>query len=452
MPKNHTTPARLCIIGDGYSAAALLLHLATDNHGSGLKAGNIAIVGNGRLGAGQAFGCVSDHFRLNVRAGLMQLWPDQKSHFAEWAEQNVFDPEASTDVGQFHRRRDFATYIESQLQEHGILASTTRHQQSAFGLSRSEQGWQVTLDDASQVLAKNVVVATGNPPPAWPFPMKGVTEGPELVQSPWRGDWVNNVEADSHVVIIGGGLTALDAVHSLSQQYHTGPITIVTPHGMLPPKQTGWKSTPAPKWPQTPTALSFLKCMRSAVGKGDWTLPGWQEQFEGLRVDISSAWMRMTPSDQNRLMRRLGWLWSLARFRAGPQAHSSASRLIETGQLTIIPDRAIGLSRHHGGRLRLQLQETDNLTCDVVVNCSGAGKDPLVSRMILDGVIARHQTTHSRPALAHDLAFLRPDGTAYDNLHALGPLTSHVTGDVLGAASISRQAKQLSQTLHKQMA
>ena len=452
MPKDHATPVPLCIIGDGYSAATLLLHMATGNNGSGLGIGNVAVIGSGRLGAGQAFGCTSDQFRLNVRAGLMQLWPDQKSHFSEWAEQHISDPDANTDVGLFLRRCEFADYVESQLEEYGINSSIDRYRHRATGLYRSAQGWRVTLDDSSEVLARQIVIATGNPAPAWPFPMNGETDNAKLIQSPWRGDWVNDIEADKHVLIIGGGLTALDAVHALFQQRHTGSITIVTPHGTLPPKQTDWQFAPEPQWPDTPTALSFLKCMRSTVGKESWTLPSWQERFEGLRVDISAAWMRMTPTDQSRLMRRVGWLWSLARFRAGPQAHSSATQLLKSGQLTIVPDRAIGLSHQTNGSLCLQLQKTDKLVCDIVVNCSGAGKDPLLRQMMSEGIVARHQTANSRPALTSELAFLNPNGTAHDNLHALGPLTAHVTGDVLGAASISRQAKRLSQTLNKQMA
>ena len=160
----------------------------------------------------------------------------------------------------------------------------------------------------------------------------------------------------------------------------------------------------------------------------------------------------MPAAHQNRLMRRLGWLWSLARFRAGPQAHASATQLLESGQLKVIPERAVGLSRLNNGELCLHLQTSNQVTCDVVVNCSGAGKDQLLSRMLSDGVIARHQTATSRPAITDELALIRPGGSAYDTLFALGPMTSHVTGDVLGAASISRQAKQLSQILSRQMA
>ena len=71
------TPSGLCIIGSGYSAAALLLHLEA----RGAPMDNLTVIGPQALGAGQAFGCVNDDFRLNVRAELMQVWPDDPGHF-----------------------------------------------------------------------------------------------------------------------------------------------------------------------------------------------------------------------------------------------------------------------------------------------------------------------------------------------------------------------------------
>ena len=77
---------------------------------------DVTVIGPQALGTGQAFGCVNDDFRLNVRAELMQVWPDDPGHFATWAATNITnDREADTDVGAFYRRRDFASYIASEL-------------------------------------------------------------------------------------------------------------------------------------------------------------------------------------------------------------------------------------------------------------------------------------------------------------------------------------------------
>ena len=59
----------ICIIGSGFSAASLALHLVA----KGLPGDLLTIVGPGRLGAGQAYGCVADDFRLNVRDDLQPV-------------------------------------------------------------------------------------------------------------------------------------------------------------------------------------------------------------------------------------------------------------------------------------------------------------------------------------------------------------------------------------------
>ena len=90
------------------------------------------------------------------------------------------------------------------------------------------------------------------------------------------------------------------------------------------------------------------------------------------------------------------------------------------------------------------------MTADAVINCSGAGRDRLVSRLIADGVIAAHPAMQQRPAVTGDLALLRADRTPHDSLFALGPVAAHAYGDVIGAATISRQAQLLAGMILKQ--
>ena len=147
--------------------------------------------------------------------------------------------------------------------------------------------------------------------------------------------------------------------------------------------------------------------------------------------------------NQARLLKRVGWLWSLSRFRAGPQPIASAEALLESGQLTIIADRVARLETSTDGRQRAGLGSGEIVTADTVINCSGAGRDRLVSRLIDDGVIAAHPAMTRRPAVTGDLRLLREDQTPHDSLFALGPVTAHAYGDVIGAATISRQAQIL---------
>ena len=435
--------APICIVGSGFSAASLALHLAAE----GVPGDQMTIVGPGRLGSGQAYGCVADEFRLNVRADLQRIWPDDPLHFADWAASRLAgDSEAVTDVGIFYRRRDFADYVEQEIAACPGMKAVTHRQSLVTAITSQTGGWHVHLDSADDISARIVILATGNPSPDWPFP-DAPEDCPTLIRSPWKGDWPSEVGRRAEILVIGGGLTALDALHVLHHRGHEGRITIVTPEGMLPPVQTDWHDAPTVDWPDRLRGSGFLRFMRQSVEDDDWSKTEWQRRFEGLRIDISQAWRRLPARDQARLLGRVGWLWSLARFRAGPQPATSADAMLASGQLSIIADRVTGLTTGSDGRHQASLAAGSDMTADTVINCSGAGRDRLVSRLIDDGVIAAHPAMKSRPAVTSKLALLQADRTPYDSLFALGPATSHAYGDVIGATTISRQAQMLARII-----
>ena len=433
----------ICIIGSGFSAAAMLLHLDD----KGVDCSTITVIGHGELGSGQAFGCVHQDFRLNVRAELMRVWPERPLEFTHWARERITDdPDAASDVGHFYRRRDFAFYMAEQLHRRAGTGSASRIKAEATALAREEGGWRITLDDGRMLSAGKVILATGNPPPDWPF--SGVVpDAPGLVRVPWRGDWPENLTGDERIVVIGSGLTALDTLHVLHCRDHRGMVTLIAPDGLLPPVQTDWRDADDVVWPERMRASDFLTFMRRHVGDGDWRETEWQRRFESLRVHICDAWQRLSPVDQSRLMRRAGWLWSLARFRAGPQAHGSAGTLLASGKLGIRRDMVSGITTGDGPHHSVKLASGDSIDADFVVNCSGAGRDPLVSRLIEDGIAAPHAGFRWRPALTRDLALMHPNGTPYDTLFALGPVSAHEAGDVVGAPGTATQADELARHL-----
>ena len=438
----------ICIIGSGFSAAALLLHLDAE----GVDCGRVAVVGHGCLGAGQAFGCVNEDFRLNVRSELMRVWPGRPLDFTSWAATRITDdPDAASDAGHFYRRRDFAIYMSEQLDRARGARTASIIEAEAVDLSLRDGRWHVALDNGATVASRQVVLATGNPPPDWPF-RGDVEDAPTLIRGPWKGDWVNNVTGDERVVVIGSGLTALDTLHALHRRGHRGRITLVAPDGLLPPVQTDWHGADDIEWPDSMRASNFLGFMRRHIGKGDWAETEWQRRFESLRVNICDAWQQLSQQDQARLMRRVGWLWSLCRFRAGPQAHGSAEALLANGQLTIRKDMVTGITACNNAHHRVRLASGGVIEAEFVVNCSGAGRDPLVSRLMDDGIAASHAGFHGRPALNADLALLRPDGIPYETLHALGPVTAHEAGDVVGAPGTATQAHRLARRLAARLA
>src|SRR6056300_1379758 len=109
-PKSDAYP--LAIIGDGYAAAVLLIHLAKQ----GYDLNQVAVIGQGQLGLGAAYGTQHPDFRLNVRDDLMIIDDDHSDDFVNWASQ-LNDPDAADPEGggKFYRRHDFARYVRHHL-------------------------------------------------------------------------------------------------------------------------------------------------------------------------------------------------------------------------------------------------------------------------------------------------------------------------------------------------
>jgi uncharacterized NAD(P)/FAD-binding protein YdhS len=89
------------------------------------------------------------------------------------------------------------------------------------------------------------VLATGNAPPLPVHPDIIVLEAAGF----WRGNpWVPAVfaalDCDEPVLLVGTGLTIVDAVISLLDGGHTGPIHALSRHGLLPRRHAATQAAP----------------------------------------------------------------------------------------------------------------------------------------------------------------------------------------------------------------
>ncbi len=443
---NRQSPDRdasVIIVGSGYAAAAAVIHLAH----SGFSTSKILIIGPGQLGAGQAYGCEADAFRLNVRADLQRLWPDQPDHFPQWADAHIHDPQAKTHAGNFYRRADFARYVSAQISVAPDIKNLRQICGRVIDARPIKEGWTVICDDGAHYHSARLVLATGNPEPEWPIETQ-LEDIPTLVRAPWRGEWLTGVDPTSHVCLVGSGLTAMDALYGLACQKHQGPVSLLSPHGILPPAQVAWHPGNSCEWPETGRASHFFNFARQALKDGSWEEPDWQQRFSALREGISKAWQNLPVADRLKLQRRVGWLWSLARFRASPQTVVVARQMRATGQLTLIRSKLKDIVKTPDRSWQVTLINEASLNTDVIINCTGVGRDPLIHQLMGSGQLMPLGKSRS-PSVSPDLRAIAPDGCPHSNLFCIGPATALSLGDVVGAISIARQALRLSRSLRE---
>ena len=432
---------KLVIIGDGFAAAVSAIHLLR----KGIPADSLTIIGAGSLGKGNAYGCVSPSFRLNVREDLPIVFSEDPLHFARWAEANIDDPEAKTSAGFFYRRADFGRYVAELIAAEVGFEKIQRIPSKVTCLSQAHDGlWKLGIADGGIFFAEKVIIATGNSPPTWPCPVKtelGEQIYPRLIENPWTGQYLAAIQPEEHVVLLGGGLTALDAIYALAEQGHRGRITIVGPRPLFPPTQAQWARQKQPNWPEKLSPAKLVRFMRQYLPSAPTTSTEWQCAWEELRPNLNAIWQQFTPHQRQSLFKHLGWAWSLYRFRASPQTIKAYEQLRANHQIQFAVGRAKQVECSKGA-ITVQLNNGQRIQADRIVNCTGVGADLFLNRMIADAMAIPDPLGHAI-GVNTNLNVIKPNRQAWNNLWMLGPATMGSLGDVVAASAISKQAEEL---------
>ncbi|MCE7530337.1 FAD/NAD(P)-binding protein [Polynucleobacter sp. IMCC 29146] len=436
----------IVIVGDGFAAAIMVIHLLR----KGVPASSITLIGPGEIGRGNAYSCASQSYRLNVREDLLITFSDDPLHFARWAQSHIHDPEAKTTAGYFYRRHDFGRYI-SELVSHELgLRQLKRIPTKVTQILRRGDDWTLSLSNQDQLIAKQLIIATGNAPPSWPCNVNTKLASPtwihtHLVENPWAGEYLQEVGSHEDIILLGGGLTALDAINALVEQGHRGMLYVISPRKIFPPVQAPWQRQQEPKWPKQLSPRRFIRFMREYLPSVDAATSEWQCSWEELRVNLNTIWQQFSSKQRLILLKRVGWIWSLYRFRASPQTIASYEQLRAKNQIHFILGRAQLISCAEPN-IKVLLDNGYEAVGERIINCTGVGVDPLLSNLITSQLAIPDDLQQSI-AVDNNLRVLDSNQKAWENLWLIGPATMGSLGDVVAASAITKQAEQLAEQM-----
>jgi uncharacterized NAD(P)/FAD-binding protein YdhS len=428
------------IIGDGFAAAVMATHLLR----SGVVSTSIAIVGPGELGKGNAYGCDSQFFRLNVREDLPIIFSDDPLHFSGWAQEHINDPQAKTEAGCFYRRQDFGRYVSGLIKRESNSSQPEQIKARVLGISGTEASWNLELDNQSVLSAQHIIIATGNPPPTWPCEVscpKTAKPPAELIENPWTGSALEVINPQENIILLGGGLTALDVINTLFERKHLGMIYVISPRAVLPPAQTNWQRKVQPNWPKNLTPAKMIRFMRNYLPSASTASPEWQSAWEELRPNINTIWQQFSSYQKRSLFKRLGWLWNLYRFRASPQTIAAYEELKAKNQIRFKLGRAKKILCSQS-QVRVLLANGAEVKGDRIINCTGVASDPLLRKLIKDQ-LAILDPLGSGIAVDESWRVLHAPDKRWNTLWMIGPATMGSLGDVIAASAIAKQAEQL---------
>ena len=418
---------------------------------------SLLVEGGGRAGRGTAFSTREPAHLLNVRAEAMSAWPDAPEDFASRAG----DPRG------FAERREFGRYLRNILDEAVALGLVELVAAKAANAIPQDAGWTIELDDGASIAAQALVLATGNQPPE-PLAV-GADAGPRLINNPWSDEAAAAIAEAAHgnrsgasdVLLIGTGLTMIDAVLSLAAAGHTGRIVAVSRRGQLPRAHADFAAAPV-ELDAVPQGdlLGLWRWLRRRSGE-----VGWRAAVDSLRPHSQALWRALGADGQRRFLRHARPWWDVHRHRIAPQVARQIAELVAAGRLEILAGRIAGMRAVEGGievQIRRRGQAPTPLSSaelpshskgegfsrfSFALNCTG----PL-------GAIGRTQDALLRGLLERGL--VRADahgiGIAVDGrsrcagtepLWALGPLTKGFYWEIVAVPDIRVQAAAVAQDI-----
>lgn len=454
------SPVAIAIIGGGFSGslvAANLLRNAT------MPLSIKLIERNSEVGRGVAYGTPVDCHLLNVPAGKMSAYADQPNHFLNWLHKNGHE---EVTASTFVPRRVYGDYVQATLKAVQVNAPANVQLEKiideAIAIETKPQTTIVYLSSGQCLYVQKAVLALGNFPAILPAPLAVLDN--RYVKDAWSADAITDLNPEDAILLVGTGLTMVDAVVSLHQQGFQGQIHTVSRHGLMPFKHKSTAAYPAfinlETAPKTARGLLHLVRQELRQALTQEHAQDWRAVIDAMRPIIPELWQALPLPEQKRFLRHVKAYWEVHRHRIAEGIAEVMDAAMESGQLN-----------HYAGRIQ-SCQELENgvnvsicergtqknilLQVKRIINCTGANGDyrrlqhPLVAsiqeqRLIRPNILSMGIDTAPNGAL------IDADGNTSQMLYTLGTPRKGNLWETTAVPEIRVQAANLAQELLKSL-
>jgi uncharacterized NAD(P)/FAD-binding protein YdhS len=440
MKSDRSLP--VAIVGGGFSGTMVAAQLARKGIDS------VLIEKAGRAGQGIAYSTRDPAHVLNVRAEVMSAWADDLEHFVR-----VADAAGGTRK-DFVQRRQFGQYLKEQLAE-GVESGRVRVvEREAIEARPNEQGWTVAVDGGELVQASGLVLAIGNQPPE---PMPFGRGNRRVINNPWGAEALAAVEdlaqTDEDILLVGTGLTMVDAVLSLEAAGHRGRIVALSRRGLIPRGHVN-DMVPAPiEADQVPggNVRSLWRWLRKRGAE-----VGWRSAVDSLRPHTHWIWTGLPLDEKKRFSRHARPWWDVHRHRIAPEVAQQLHGLIQQGRLEIVAGRIQSVEEQDNAlRVTYRRRGSDRISegsFAYMLNCTGPlgtiarTKDPMLSQMLVDGLIRPDDL-----GIALDVDD-KSRVVGSEKAWAMGPMTKGRYWEIIAVPDIRGQAAEVAEDIATELA
>jgi uncharacterized NAD(P)/FAD-binding protein YdhS len=402
-----------------------------------------------QIGRGLAYATENESHRLNVRASNMSAFPDDPDHFWNWLRRNGHKGE---DRFCFVPRLVYGRYLGGLIEDR--LADTGPRRvrwlrETVRGLNEFDGSVTLRFSGSEPATFDIAILCCGH-------------EASETLDAPFVSPWEDprswNTAPDSTILILGTGLTMVDAAIGLSESGHRGPIVALSRRGLLP--QAHRRVEPQPitetELPSPARLSSFLNWLRARAREEMQSGGDWRSVFDGLRPYVQAIWRAMPSRSRQRFLEHARPWWDIHRHRMAPEVAAKIRALQESGQLRILPGHLLNVEeKRDGASVSIRPRASEalvRLEVSRIVSCRGLTSDPrrssnpLVAQLVAEGY-ARADPLGIGLDVDNDCAIVDASGRASERIFAVGPMSQAAFWESIAVPDIRLQAAALAQRL-----
>jgi uncharacterized NAD(P)/FAD-binding protein YdhS len=447
---NSLSPnSRIAIIGGGYSGVMTAVNLARLSR----QRLHITVINGQRpAGRGVAYGTRRTEHLLNVAARNMSAFSDQPDHLLRWLRtRSDYDSVPEQELRErFIPRMIYGDYLRSLMLHH--LAEVEVIEGEAVDI---EPAGVIHLADGVRLEADRIVLACGNEAPAALPGAETLGAHPAWIGNPWL-PWHEKLPPDTGtIVLLGTGLTTVDAIITLRALGWLGHIHAVSRHGWLP--HSHFRGIEYPDFPPPGVDLAELgleklialmeqHCARlRELGANPAII------VDKMRPHTQRIWQKFTLWERTTFARHHAARWNVLRHRIAPEIHAQLTSAQLTGQLQVHAAN-IECVEAADGRIRVQLSGGKALEGDLVINATGpqtrfsATRSVLLQNLLRRGLIASDDMDMG-VKIDPDHTAIASHGERSPLLLALGPLLRGTLWETIAVPELRGQARRVAETL-----
>ncbi|SDX51124.1 Uncharacterized NAD(P)/FAD-binding protein YdhS [Pseudomonas syringae] len=466
MSDEHNQMADILIIGGGLSGSMLAVQLLRRPGQRRI----MIIETRSELGRGEAYSATEPGHTLNGNAARMSVDPDNPADLTEWLNAYLAEggwPESAEQpvpvAELFPPRGVFGLYVQQRLREArvagDVYGSTLEHVRGeAVDVQPDASGVSITLADGGLLRGRHAVLATGMYA-ASRTPMRESNGLNAAALDPWDVGGMRQLDPQARVLIIGSGLTMVDAVVSLEKAGHRGPIQVFSRHGLLPHVRRQ-----PPEWPdflaQDPSIRTTRQLLRKVREQCELAIESgidWQAPLDTVRANVGRLWHQATDRQRRQFVRHVRPWWESHHHRSPPPSATLLARLVRQGRLSIQAASLQSVARLASGQVQISVRyrgenEPSQLAGDALINSTGIEYDwrrvdrPLPRQLLARGLI---QPGPLALGIAADAggAVLDAQGQYSSRLFAMGPPLRGMWWESTAVTDVAIQAKALAMRL-----